>query len=49
MSSINIAGPCKYRWPYQNEVWKEEDLYKRAISFDEFIFRMGSGSKPKKE
>lgn len=26
---------CKYRWPYQKEVWHEEEIYRRASSLDE--------------
>jgi hypothetical protein len=31
---IKHCRTYKYRWLYQNELWKEEELYRRALSLD---------------
>jgi hypothetical protein len=36
-------------WPYHNEVWKEEELYRRVINYDDVLFRMGEIHGPKKD
>jgi Mg-chelatase subunit ChlI len=35
----------KYKWPYKNEEWQEEELYRRAASLEELAVRMSSGIK----
>jgi len=32
-------------WPYHNEIWQEEELYRRAKSYEEVSVRLGSKGK----
>jgi len=40
---------CKYKWSYESETWREEELYKRTHNYDEVIFMMGGSSKSEKK
>jgi hypothetical protein len=35
---------CKYRWTYESKTWKDEEIYKITIDYDEVIFKMRGNS-----